>query len=595
MTASLTTFPKFRAWTQNGTAPLVGGKLYTYAAGTTTPLATYTDQSGSTPNTNPVILDASGQADVWLGSAAYKLKLEDANGVLQWTVDNIQADQGATILMSDLADSSDVAKGDALVGIKRTASGATASTVHAFNEDRIVNVKTDFGAKGDGVTDDTSAITNAIASGKAVFFPAGTYLYTPPLLLDVDGLQIIGENRYTTVLKPTSIAQSAIIVGKNRDTFGVTISDLKLLGNATCTDGIVLGTISPQQSCVSFSMQRVFITGFTATNAAGVKPSISWWDTFSDCTISGNYFGIYCPPNCSVTTLVVTDNTAITQNTKNGFYAPGPGFLDVTTFRSCSFEYSGQQAIRASIDSAIFLLDGCYFEQNNASAPACGQIEITGSATTAYTYAQLFMKGCKSDTPQNSGWNLDVNYTRAFVADSVGWQGTATPIRSTANSQVELSNITGRSSIDAVAIGRALLGKVRVYDSDLPTGIWRTYDSDGAVFEQHIGTGQATAPTVAAGSQAGTGGTYTLATGSTDTHGRINFTPGTGTGAGAYVRLTFNKEYLTAPIVVVSYGSSDGSSAPSLYASPATGYFDLGFNATPVAGLKYINYVVMGI
>jgi hypothetical protein len=51
--ATLLTFPLFRAFDPNG-LPLAGGKVYTYAAGTSTPLATYTDQAGSTTNANPV-------------------------------------------------------------------------------------------------------------------------------------------------------------------------------------------------------------------------------------------------------------------------------------------------------------------------------------------------------------------------------------------------------------------------------------------------------------------------------------------------------------------------------------------------------------
>lgn len=71
--------------------PLSGGKVYTYAAGTTTPQATYTDSTGATPNPNPVILDSRGEASIWLGSATYKFKLTDANNVEIWTVDYISA------------------------------------------------------------------------------------------------------------------------------------------------------------------------------------------------------------------------------------------------------------------------------------------------------------------------------------------------------------------------------------------------------------------------------------------------------------------------------------------------------------------------
>lgn len=86
--ASLTPSPKMQFFTASG-IPLVGGKLYTYAAGTTTPLATYTDSTGASANTNPVILDSRGEANVWLGVGSYKMVLKDSVDTLIWTVDNI--------------------------------------------------------------------------------------------------------------------------------------------------------------------------------------------------------------------------------------------------------------------------------------------------------------------------------------------------------------------------------------------------------------------------------------------------------------------------------------------------------------------------
>jgi microcystin-dependent protein len=71
--------------------PLAGGFLYTYEAGTTTPQATYTDSTASTANSNPIVLDSRGEANIWLSSANYKFKLTDANGTEIWTVDNIAA------------------------------------------------------------------------------------------------------------------------------------------------------------------------------------------------------------------------------------------------------------------------------------------------------------------------------------------------------------------------------------------------------------------------------------------------------------------------------------------------------------------------
>ena len=81
--------PVFRALDSNG-LPLAGGLLYSYVAGTTTPQATYTDATGATPNTNPVVLDSTGSAKVFLGSAlTYKFVLQNSLGVQQWTVDQI--------------------------------------------------------------------------------------------------------------------------------------------------------------------------------------------------------------------------------------------------------------------------------------------------------------------------------------------------------------------------------------------------------------------------------------------------------------------------------------------------------------------------
>lgn len=78
----------------NSGAVLTGGLLYTYTAGTTTPVTTYQDSAGATPNANPVVLDASGRvsAEVWLTTgAAYKLVLKTSTGTTLWTMDNLRA------------------------------------------------------------------------------------------------------------------------------------------------------------------------------------------------------------------------------------------------------------------------------------------------------------------------------------------------------------------------------------------------------------------------------------------------------------------------------------------------------------------------
>lgn len=191
-------YPLFSARNGQG-LPLVAGKLFTYAAGTTTPLATYTDSTGSTPNTNPVILNARGEAAVWLNTdATYKFILEDAFGNTIWTADNVP--------------------GGYIPGGQLTASvigellwPATAAEIEAGitptnfaypgpGQGDYVDVRR-YGAVGDGSTDSTTAIQTAInlindwtrdpatanpnttAKGGVVGIPAGVYMVSTTIMV----------------------------------------------------------------------------------------------------------------------------------------------------------------------------------------------------------------------------------------------------------------------------------------------------------------------------------------------------------------------------------------------------------------------------
>ena len=99
-TTSISPTPKLQFFDANG-APLSGGLLYTYAAGSTTPLATYTDSTGVSANTNPIVLDSRGEANVWLNGAIYKFALYTSVGVLIWTVDNINGSTFASNATGD--------------------------------------------------------------------------------------------------------------------------------------------------------------------------------------------------------------------------------------------------------------------------------------------------------------------------------------------------------------------------------------------------------------------------------------------------------------------------------------------------------------
>lgn len=77
----------------NNGVPLAGGKMYTYAAGTTTPTVTYTSSAGNVANTNPIILDSAGRVSssggIWILFSPYKFVLTDSIGNNIGTWDNV--------------------------------------------------------------------------------------------------------------------------------------------------------------------------------------------------------------------------------------------------------------------------------------------------------------------------------------------------------------------------------------------------------------------------------------------------------------------------------------------------------------------------
>ena len=92
MAVNLSPIGNAQQFFDNTGVPLNGGLLYTYQAGSTTPLATYTDINGTVANANPIVLDASGRlaSDVWLTYGVnYKFVLKNSAGSTIGTYDNI--------------------------------------------------------------------------------------------------------------------------------------------------------------------------------------------------------------------------------------------------------------------------------------------------------------------------------------------------------------------------------------------------------------------------------------------------------------------------------------------------------------------------
>ena len=76
----------------NNGVPLAGGLIYTYQAGTSTPLATYTDNGGTIANANPIVLDSAGRVpyEIWMFTGySYKFVIQTSAGASIQTLDNL--------------------------------------------------------------------------------------------------------------------------------------------------------------------------------------------------------------------------------------------------------------------------------------------------------------------------------------------------------------------------------------------------------------------------------------------------------------------------------------------------------------------------
>lgn len=86
-TTTLAPYLTQQFFTNNGTFN-AGGTVATFAGGTNTPIATFTDSTGLVSNTNPIVLNARGECSIWLlPNTSYKFVLSDSAGNVIWTRD----------------------------------------------------------------------------------------------------------------------------------------------------------------------------------------------------------------------------------------------------------------------------------------------------------------------------------------------------------------------------------------------------------------------------------------------------------------------------------------------------------------------------
>ncbi len=292
MTTILTPSPKQKFFDNNG-APLNKGKLFVYQAGTSTKATTWTDSTGGTPNTNPIILDYRGECNLWISpNVSYKYALAPSTDTdpptnAIWTVDNLVSSQLITLY-----------------------GGTDTGAVNAY----VLTFTANFTALTDGIV---------------VYFVAAN-TNTGASTLNVNGLGVISIVTATTSgynsLRAGQIIGGTMIEVVYRSGQWVLISSFPISGQFT---GTLTGcTTSPTATFFYMIVGSLVIVAMPAVPLSAVSNSTSCTITGLPAFISpvgGPYYFPFTPGSFLDNTVIVNDVSArvsgnVIQFVKNGSF-----------------------------------------------------------------------------------------------------------------------------------------------------------------------------------------------------------------------------------------------------------------------------------
>lgn len=239
-------------------SPLDSGYLYFGISNLnpeTSPVAIYWDAAGTQPAPQPIrtlngYAVRSGTPALIYTAGDYSVSIKNSKGVL------IAYSPTPSGFLSALANQTDPAQGASLVGYKLNATGSVGRTVYSKLTD-FVSVK-DFGAVGDGVTNDTAAIQAAITyvqtAKRRLYVPGGTYIVTGPISVSASGVEIFGDGAYSAILKASG--NFASILNMTAAAAYVTVENLSFLTGTTTTKCATLAV-----NCVVIRFSNCYFEG----------------------------------------------------------------------------------------------------------------------------------------------------------------------------------------------------------------------------------------------------------------------------------------------------------------------------------------------
>lgn len=440
MTTALMPEGRQRYFNNDGT-PAAGGKLYTYAAGTTTPKVTYSDEAGTAQNTNPIVLDAKGEAVIyWNGAYKVDLLQADDQQVTGYPVDNYKTDPAGVwgILTTFLAMFA-AYSGSSLIGFIQAGAGAVLRTIQdklrdivnradyntdaAFDADKVGKVSIDgnkgINAPGASVFQEilvgdggVVGITDSVVVGRST---TALTMLTTGYSITAMGYEALKNN--TTGFNNTALGRSAMrgnVSGVNNTAVGVVSLEFNTTGGGNTGVGVsslVANTTGSNNTGLGFKagFSQTSASGNTAVGTAALQNNVSGSNNvavgYEALILATGQNNVAVGMDAGVQLTTGSDNVGIG---KSALYAPGTGNGNVgvgsqALTGNANYNYCtaiGYEALRDNITStntgvgrAALAANTLYSNVTglgaNTAVTAGNQVQLGDSATTTYVYGTV--------------------------------------------------------------------------------------------------------------------------------------------------------------------------------------------------------------
>jgi len=447
--------------------PMASAKLFFYSPGTTTQVAVYGEESERAPLSQPVTANAAGQATVFV-KGIVKLVIQDSDGNTVHTIDRATAEHagkveiesssftgvnsagqtaaGGKVALSTVADRAVTSFGGTDWNLLLHANG-TQQPLKTVIAERGLSV-THFGAVGNGSATDTAAFKACIAAlksagGGVMIVPDGTFLIDDELVVDFNGLYVVGYGFNVSIIK-SSVTNKNIFTVSTGVNFHA--SDLYLTASAASSNyaiqtagdhqyferlkidkfaegirfhstafwSVVLGCQiqAPDASgiCIHYKdsgtkFHRVYGSYLEGTSAAGIGVQIA--DATGDISIDGTWFGDELATGLKVTSGFAGKGVKLTNSQLEGTTTA----VDIAATSAIEFRESGNVFGSATITDVSY---GSVYGSYNGGRQGTN---VTAAAAITLTGGRFFVVSGNTniDHIRTTGWNAGDKVTLKFT------------------------------------------------------------------------------------------------------------------------------------------------------------------------------------